>query len=229
MVMKVFEQIKSAMVLITMPNRMPVPPGSKNQIPRIKFQESNSKNQCLANVNLVLRAWNLFFCNYRSILWSGVSRDLSPGSQSTDHQVAQPIEEDFFHFLFDIFKLDFLSRLAIGGQDQVVAEMGLNHVAHLVGFQSESGLGERLHHGAGAKEISQIAALSFGGAGRILAGDGGKGILGQLGASLLTSQVVGAGRHLGQTASHFLLDLLFESDQFDFGLLACSWLVRRRR
>ena len=104
--------------------------------------------------------------------------------------------ENFFHFLFDVFEFDVLARLTIGGQDQVVAELSLDQLAHLIRLEREGRLSEGVDHGAGAGEVAEIPALSLGRARGFLAGDGGEGVFDQFGASLFASEIVGRGRQL---------------------------------
>src|SRR5712691_10525536 len=99
-------------------------------------------------------------CNYSSVLGSRVDGDLGARAQAAGHQIAKALMENFFHFFFDVLEFDVLARLAIGGQDQVVAELSLNHVAHLVGLECEGGLSEGVDHGAGAGEVAEVPTLS---------------------------------------------------------------------
>jgi len=62
---------------------------------------------------------------------------------------AQALAEDLLHIVLDVLELDVAAGLAIGDHDQMIAELRLDHVTHLVGFQGEGRLGKRLDHEAG--------------------------------------------------------------------------------
>src|SRR5216683_5917884 len=148
--MKAFEQIKSAMVFTKTVSRMCDPTCSGNRPIHQRVFEC-PELQALRN--------------YSSVLGNRIDGDLGSWPQSAGHQVAQTLVEDFFDVILHLLEFDLLARLAVGGQNEVKSELGLDDVAHMVGLKGEGGLGKGIHHGAGAGKVAEIPTLRLGWAG----------------------------------------------------------------
>src|SRR5207244_864072 len=68
--------------------------------------------------------------------------DLGLGPELRQQVLADPITKDIFGHLLHLLKLRLFTRTTIGNQNQVITELGRDHVTHLVRLESEGGPGE---------------------------------------------------------------------------------------